>query len=201
MPNAPFWSRATKASSSSGPLPFRQNALKGLPCGRPLRMRLRGTGALGEEPASITGTLRDKVVDLDALAKRPSGLAQLPVPLVRVRSMCARIAILLLSFIAFAIGLVTPTLGQGVTGQSFVLPKTRAWTGDFSGMLKRKKLRLLVPYSKTLFFVDRGRQMGVVAEFALYSRGVDQCAVQIQTASLPCRLASHRSRSPVPGFE
>ena len=80
--------------------------------------------------------------------------------------MCARIAILLLSFIAFAIGLVTPTLGQGVTGQSFVLPKTRAWTGDFSGMLKRKKLRLLVPYSKTLFFVDRGRQMGVVAEFA-----------------------------------
>jgi membrane-bound lytic murein transglycosylase MltF len=33
-------------------------------------------------------------------------------------------------------------------------------------MLKRGKLRLLVPYSKTLFFVDRGRQMGVVAEFA-----------------------------------
>jgi len=80
--------------------------------------------------------------------------------------MCARIAILLLSFIAFAIGLVTPTLGQGVTGQSFVLPKTRAWTGDFSAILKRRKLRLIVPYSKTLFFVDRGRQMGVVAEFS-----------------------------------
>lgn len=32
-------------------------------------------------------------------------------------------------------------------------------------MLKRKTLRMLVPYSKTLFFVDRGRQMGVVAEF------------------------------------
>jgi len=80
--------------------------------------------------------------------------------------MRARIAILLLSLIAFAIGSVSPTLGRGVTGQRFVLPKTRAWTGDFSGMLKRKKLRLLVPYSKTLFFVDRGRQMGVVAEFA-----------------------------------
>jgi ABC-type amino acid transport substrate-binding protein len=32
-------------------------------------------------------------------------------------------------------------------------------------MLKRRTLRVLVPYSKTLFFVDRGRQMGVIAEF------------------------------------
>ena len=79
--------------------------------------------------------------------------------------MCARIAVLLMSLVAFAIGSVSPTLGLGVTGQRFVLPKTRAWTGDFSEMLKRRKLRLLVPYSKTLFFVDRGRQMGVVAEF------------------------------------
>lgn len=79
--------------------------------------------------------------------------------------MCARIAVLLLSLAAFAIGSVSPTLGQGVIGQRFVLPNTRAWTGDFSAMLKRRKLRLLVPYSKPLFFVDRGRQMGVVAEF------------------------------------
>ena len=79
--------------------------------------------------------------------------------------MCARIAVLLLSLAALAIGSVSPTLGQGVTGQRFVLPKTRVWTGDFSAMLKRRKLRLLVPYSKTLFFVDRGREMGVVAEF------------------------------------
>ena len=79
--------------------------------------------------------------------------------------MCARSAILLLSLAAFSIGSVSPTLGHGVTGQRFVLPRTRAWTGDFSAMLKRGKLRLLVPYSKTLFFVDRGLQMGVVAEF------------------------------------
>ena len=79
--------------------------------------------------------------------------------------MGARITILLLSLAAFAIGSVSPTLGQGLAGQRFVLPKTRAWTGDFSAMLKRGKLRLLVPYSKTLFFVDRGRELGVVAEF------------------------------------
>ena len=79
--------------------------------------------------------------------------------------MYAPITILLMSLVAFAIGSVFPTLGQGVTGQRFVLPRTHAWTGDFSAMLKRRKLRLLVPYSKTLFFVDRGRQMGLVAEF------------------------------------
>ena len=79
--------------------------------------------------------------------------------------MWARIAILLLSLSALAIGPASPTQGQSLTGQRFVLPNTRAWTGDFSAMLKRRKLRLLVPYSKTLFFVDRGRQMGVVAEF------------------------------------
>jgi membrane-bound lytic murein transglycosylase MltF len=67
--------------------------------------------------------------------------------------------------VAFACGTFTPTLAQNVTYQRFVLPRTSAWTGDFSGMLQRRTLRLLVPYSKTLFFVDRGRQMGVVAEF------------------------------------
>ena len=79
--------------------------------------------------------------------------------------MCLRVGILLLSLTASAIGSVSPTLGEGVTRQRFVLPKTSAWTGNFSEILKRGKLRLLVPYSKTLFFVDRGRQLGVVAEF------------------------------------
>jgi membrane-bound lytic murein transglycosylase MltF len=43
------------------------------------------------------------------------------------------------------------------------LPKLSAWTGDFDGMLKRHTLRILVPYSKTLFFIDRGQQFGIEA--------------------------------------
>jgi len=82
----------------------------------------------------------------------------------RARLMRARI-FTLLSLVALAIGSVSPTLAQSLTGQRFVLPTKRDWTGDFSAMLKRRTLRILVPYSKTLFFVDRGRQMGVVAEF------------------------------------
>jgi ABC-type amino acid transport substrate-binding protein len=31
-------------------------------------------------------------------------------------------------------------------------------------MLKRRLIRFLVPYSKTLFMIDRGRQIGITAE-------------------------------------
>jgi membrane-bound lytic murein transglycosylase MltF len=35
------------------------------------------------------------------------------------------------------------------------------WKGDFDGMLKRRQIRVLVPYSKTLYFVDRGQPRGL----------------------------------------
>ena len=38
------------------------------------------------------------------------------------------------------------------------------WSGDLDGMLKRRFVRFLVPYNKTLYMIDRGRQMGLVAE-------------------------------------
>src|SRR5215470_5187095 len=45
----------------------------------------------------------------------------------------------------------------------FALPDTSAkpWTGDFDGMVKRRRIRFLVPYSKTYYFVDRAVQRGV----------------------------------------
>lgn len=36
--------------------------------------------------------------------------------------------------------------------------------GDFDQMLERRLVRVLVPYSRTLYFVDRGRERGVVAD-------------------------------------
>jgi membrane-bound lytic murein transglycosylase MltF len=44
-------------------------------------------------------------------------------------------------------------------------PLLRPWVGDLDGIQKRRLLRVLVPYSKTLFFIDRGREYGVAAEF------------------------------------
>jgi hypothetical protein len=34
----------------------------------------------------------------------------------------------------------------------------RTWIGDFDEMQKRRLIRFIVPYSKTIFFIDKGEQ-------------------------------------------
>ena len=36
-----------------------------------------------------------------------------------------------------------------------------AWTGDFDGMVERNHVRVLLPFSKTFYFLDGGRQRGL----------------------------------------
>lgn len=44
--------------------------------------------------------------------------------------------------------------------------QAEAWSGDLDGMLQRRYIRVLVPYSKTLYFVDLGgAQRGISFEF------------------------------------
>ena len=38
------------------------------------------------------------------------------------------------------------------------------WKGDFAQMLQRRIIRVLIPYSRTLFFNDKGRERGITAE-------------------------------------
>ncbi len=38
------------------------------------------------------------------------------------------------------------------------------WTGDFGGMVERRFVRVLVPFSKTFYFVDKGKQRGITYE-------------------------------------
>ena len=42
--------------------------------------------------------------------------------------------------------------------------KVKTWTGDFDAMVKRRAIRVLVPYSKTFYFVDRAVQRGLSYE-------------------------------------
>jgi membrane-bound lytic murein transglycosylase MltF len=42
----------------------------------------------------------------------------------------------------------------------------RPWKGDFKQMLERRQIRVLIPYSRTLFFIDKGHERGVTAEQA-----------------------------------
>jgi len=41
---------------------------------------------------------------------------------------------------------------------------SKPWKGDFDGMLKRHRIRMLVPYSRTLFYVENGQKRGLSAE-------------------------------------
>ena len=45
------------------------------------------------------------------------------------------------------------------------LPEYRTWIGDFDEMQKRRLIRIIVPYSKTIFFIDKGEQLGTAAEW------------------------------------
>lgn len=52
---------------------------------------------------------------------------------------------------------------------------TTEWVGDLDGMIKRRGIRILVPYSKTFYFIDRGTQRGVTFDaFKLVEKDLNQ---------------------------
>ena len=38
------------------------------------------------------------------------------------------------------------------------------WVGDFDAMLERRLIRVYAPYSRSLYFIDKGRERGLGAE-------------------------------------
>jgi len=64
------------------------------------------------------------------------------------------------------------------------------WQGDLDGMRVRRRLRVLVPHSRTHFFLDRGRELGIDADFARQlekhlNRGVRKEIERISVVLLP----------------
>ncbi|MBV9287870.1 MAG: lytic transglycosylase F [Hyphomicrobiales bacterium] len=47
---------------------------------------------------------------------------------------------------------------------TMTLPRSTQWTGDLDVMLKRRLVRILVPFSKTQYFVDKDQSYGVAAD-------------------------------------
>lgn len=45
--------------------------------------------------------------------------------------------------------------------EPYTLKMPNPWKGDFSGMQKRQQIRILVPFSKTFFYLHRGEQHGI----------------------------------------
>ena len=57
--------------------------------------------------------------------------------------------------------LLAVALAASVTGLEHDVP---ARTGDLDVLLERREIRVLVPYSRTLFFIDKGAQRGLTAD-------------------------------------
>ncbi|HCP54066.1 MAG: lytic transglycosylase F [Pseudomonadaceae bacterium] len=70
--------------------------------------------------------------------------------------------------VTFAVGVALSTteddelsVAEEAEVDALVLPLPKLWTGDFAGMQKRHMVRVLVPYSKSFYSVDRGQQAGI----------------------------------------
>jgi membrane-bound lytic murein transglycosylase MltF len=89
------------------------------------------------------------------------------VPSTRIRRSRALVSAL---GILFAAVWISPAFGadaiapqsatKASTGQGLQVG-TRPWKGDLDGMEKRRLIRALVPYSKTFYYVERGRSRGI----------------------------------------
>jgi membrane-bound lytic murein transglycosylase MltF len=65
-------------------------------------------------------------------------------------------------------GGATTALTQPGGKTPVTLPTVRlgtTFTGDLDGMVKRRSIRVIVPYSKTSYFIDKGVQRGVAYDF------------------------------------
>jgi membrane-bound lytic murein transglycosylase MltF len=72
------------------------------------------------------------------------------------------VAVLLLCAANFAIAADKPDEGR----KARALPTTAGeWKGDFDDMVKRRMIRVLVPYSRSLYFTEKGRERGITADF------------------------------------
>jgi membrane-bound lytic murein transglycosylase MltF len=54
---------------------------------------------------------------------------------------------------------------QAVDSSAMLQRLDEAWTGDLDGMVKRRRIRVILPYSKTSYFIDKGVQRGIAYDF------------------------------------
>jgi membrane-bound lytic murein transglycosylase MltF len=69
-------------------------------------------------------------------------------------------AALLLAVRTSALSATEPTAAKAPTKVAALPTQTKPWTGDLDGMLQRGRIRALVTYSKTHYFVVNGAQRG-----------------------------------------
>jgi len=101
--------------------------------------------------------------------------------------------ILLVAIIALAV--TVPLIVQGAESDSVsknALAKDEPWIGKFDQMVAKRQIRVLVTYSKTFYFLDRGRQRGLsydlLKEFEKYvNQKLNAKTLKINVIYIPVR--------------
>lgn len=68
------------------------------------------------------------------------------------------------TFLFLALLVFTQPLRAEETEKPLGLDMVKPWTGDYDGMEKRRIVRILVPYSKTIYFIDKGEELGTAVD-------------------------------------
>jgi membrane-bound lytic murein transglycosylase MltF len=85
------------------------------------------------------------------------------------------LSLLFVAATAFAEQLTAPPSPDAAQKPRQLAVSGKPWKGDFDQMLQRRVIRVLVPYSRTLFYNDKGRERGLSAELVRdFERFVNQ---------------------------
>jgi membrane-bound lytic murein transglycosylase MltF len=90
---------------------------------------------------------------------------------------------------------VMPLIAQGAetdSTQQQTLLTNKPWVGDFDKMAAKRQIRVLVVYSKTFYFLDRGRQRGIshdlLKEFEKFiNKKLKSKTLKVQVVFIPVR--------------
>ena len=68
------------------------------------------------------------------------------------------------AFVPLPAAIAQPAAGAPAEKPRQLVLETKPWNGDFDAMVERRMIRVLVPYSRTLYYNDKGRERGLTAE-------------------------------------
>jgi membrane-bound lytic murein transglycosylase MltF len=84
----------------------------------------------------------------------------------RTRSIIALVAATFAPTLLCAVSALAQTTPAAAPPTRQLSVESKPWTGDFDAMLERRVVRVLVPYSRSLYYVDKGRERGITAGLA-----------------------------------
>ncbi|WP_256378652.1 transporter substrate-binding domain-containing protein [Nordella sp. HKS 07] len=88
------------------------------------------------------------------------------------------------------IPIFTTTTRAEEAGPPDGLDMGKSWTGDFDVMAQRRLVRILVPYNKTIYFIDKGEEFGTAVDLGrafekALNQGKKSAVEQIRVAFVP----------------